>query len=164
MDKKIPRGIVVFGAMLIIGSLYETSALFLPRFFTWYKSLFPGLPASLLFVRLLLSVVRRGMGAVLGVGLLFRKRILQKMAVWWSFFILATLYWRHPLSALYIHTQFMLNFMVHVTGDNIWTQGHMVQRVTIGSLIALFLGDIIFWSALICYLWRPATKAWFRQG
>jgi hypothetical protein len=162
MDKKVPKGIVVFGVLLILGSLYETAVLFSPGFFTYYKSLFPELPVSLLFARLFLSVVRRCAGLLLGWGLLGRKEFLRKIAVLWGYFIIATLYWRHPLPALQRHTQFVLNTLAQSTGSDLWTQGNMIDVVTIGTLIVSFLGDIIFWAALICYFLRPATKAWFR--
>ncbi|KPK98517.1 MAG: hypothetical protein AMJ95_03925 [Omnitrophica WOR_2 bacterium SM23_72] len=162
--KKVPKGIVVFGTMLILGSLYETTALFSPRFFTYYKSLFPELPASLLGVRLFLSLVRRPLGLLLGLGLLGRKEFWRKITILWGYFIIATLYWRHPLTAIQIHTRFVLNTLVQSTGSEVWTQGYMVDLVPIGSLIFLFLGDIIFWSALIYYLLRPTTKAWFQTN
>lgn len=147
---------------MILGSLYETAALFSPGFFAYYRSLFPTLPASLLFMRLSLSVVRRASGILLGWGLLGRKEFLRKIAILWGYLIIATLYWRHPLAPLQRHTRFVLNNLVQSTGSDVWTQGNMTDVVTIGTLILLFLGDIIFWAALICYFLRPTTKAGFR--
>ncbi len=162
MAKRNPKGITVFGALLILGSLYETVALFTPGFFAYYKSLFPTLPPSMLLMRFFLSVVRRALGMPLGWGLLSRKEFWRKIAILWGYFLIATLYWRHPLAPLQRHGRFVLNHLVQSTGNDIWTQGNMPDAVTIGSLILLFLGDIIFWAALICYFLRPTTKAWFR--
>ncbi|MFH0827134.1 MAG: hypothetical protein V1923_04550 [Candidatus Omnitrophota bacterium] len=164
MAKKVPKGIVVFGVLLILGSLYETAALFSPGFFTYYKSLFPELSAFLLGARLSLSVIRRSCGLLLGWGLLKRKESLRKITILWGYFILATLYWRHPLPALQRHARFVLTTLTQSTGNDVWMQGNMENAVTIGALILCFLGDIVFWAALICYFLGPSAKAWFRTN
>lgn len=90
-----PRGIFIFGLLLILGSLYKLSGFIR---YDYYVFMFQQLPAGGIGDRYIISIAYRLVGLVTAGGLLLRREWARQIFLCLCIFTLATLYWKHPYS------------------------------------------------------------------
>ena len=92
--RKITIGIVMCAILVIEYSFFGMPI----GGFNVYYSKFRPSPENLIFLRYLFSIFQRLVLLISGIGILFRRDIFRKITIFASFFIISTVYWKHPVA------------------------------------------------------------------
>lgn len=167
-----PRGIAVFGLLLILGSLYK---LFGFIRYDYYVFMFQQLPVGTINDRYIISIAYRVVGLITAGGLLLRREWARQLFICLCVFTLVTLYWKHPYAvfhniAIYQEYTAGINDLPRGTiTDTIYPLypedlgQYRLQRPTIPrvSRILHSLIDLIFCGSAVFYFTRPRIGALF---
>ncbi|MDD5568155.1 MAG: hypothetical protein PHY88_03000 [Candidatus Omnitrophica bacterium] len=147
---------LTIGIALCVILIIAYSFLSLPGSFDSYYVRFRPSPKSLIFIRYLFSLGIRAALFISGIGILFRKDIFRKIAIFVGLFTIATIYWKHP---------------VEVYRKILWWQIRQgvlsVEAIPRIDMLAWFcavtsyLVDIIVSLCLVYYLTRPKVRKLF---
>jgi len=153
MGKKRSKGIIIFSILIFLRSLWDLN---IYTSFSHYCFLFQPLPEKIILARYVFSIFLRMALLISGIGILFLKDIFRKTILFISFFTVATIYWKHPVSC----------FRNIVT--SLAAQGEFTSDVTLtpNTLIWILLAinyiiDIGLSLSLIYYFTRPKVKELF---
>ncbi|MDD2679194.1 MAG: hypothetical protein PHO03_00095 [Candidatus Omnitrophica bacterium] len=155
MENAKPKGVYIFGVMLILVSVVQLAWL---ANYPYYVYIFRQLPAPLIPLRFLVSNALRIIGLICGIGLLRFKARYRKMTLTLFWFVLITVYWKHPYSAFENHLRHVENISA-ASGMN--TMFDLKLFAAVCTVVAISL-DIIFASGFIYYFSRPKIKAYFK--
>ena len=161
--KERPRGVTIFGILLIATSLMQITEWLMPRYFNYYKEIFQPLPEHMIRLRYFISAIRRLSGSVVGIGILCRKDIFRKILLLIAAFTIFTLYWKHPFFAVQNHARNVTSHLSKMMGDCEYITPSTVRLVAIVSLVGLYAMDMAFSVALIYYFTRPRVREWFKD-
>jgi hypothetical protein len=164
MKKKFALGITLFGLYFIADASCQLYIkLLTPNYYSWYSAIFQALPAKMILLRYLLSIAFRIFELVLGVGLLRRKPIFRKLAIFMSWFTIAIVYWKHPFDALVKHTQIVGRHLYPITGSCHLTPLAYTKMIAWISLWCIYAIDIGISALVIYYFTRPRIKEEFKK-
>ncbi len=169
-----PRGIVIFGLLLILGSLYKLSG-FLR--YDYYVFMFQQLPAGGVGDRYIISIAYRIVGLITAGGLLLRKEWARQLFLTLCIFTLATLYWKHPYAvfeniAIYQEYSAGINALPPGTVTEssypiypVERGAYALRRPLIPRLAQILhsLIDLVFCGWAVYYFTRPGVCAAFRK-
>ncbi len=158
MQKKISAGVVIFGVLLILTSIWQAQK-FLS--FDNYSRVFQQLPQFFIVGRYIISITLRVLGFLAGIGLLLRKDIARKLALGIVIFTLFTLYWKHPYFVVYNYYKISFYFTQNPDMMTQFVLPETIKQYALVTLAVFYLFDIIFCSGLIYYFTRPKVKAQF---
>lgn len=150
-----PKGIAVFGMLLILSSLMHMLKLVVER--QVYAEYYAYLPAWLLTARYSFSWFQRLCGILAGAGILARKELARKLALAIGWFTLATVYWKHPYPAVKVHVK----YIDPQFGYFISQIGVPLSTIVLLSVVGLILCDAVFWGIFLYYFSRPSVKRQF---
>lgn len=154
IKKARPRGVVIFGVLLILGSIYKLWG-FLD--YDYYRFMFQQLPEKVILARYFSSVTLRLAGLIAATGVLLLKDGFRKFLLLLCLFTLCSIYWKHPFYVFenisrYTEQQFLnkagageLTYPLHP-----WI-----------SLIFNYAVDIIFFGSALYYFTRSKIKEQF---
>ncbi len=158
MGCKKPKGVVVFGVLLVVSSIFHISTLIFSK--DWYWNNFGYLPPLLLVVRYFFSWVQRILGLAAGLGILNLKNFYRQIALGIAWFTIFALPWKHPYLAFLNHARRLdelLGFLFEKAGH----PEISFTSLTMPALITHYMLDIIFCGSLIYYFTRPEVKKHF---
>lgn len=158
MKDKKPRGIKVFGILIIATSLFQLRHLLNFNYYTW---LFNPIPENFILIRYFFSVLARIIGLIAGAGILFHKDLFRKIALLLFAVIPCITYWKHPFFAVYKHSQATANVVFKSFCVSCLLTPAMIKSIAIASMLILYITDIGFSVCLIYYFTRPKIKQWF---
>jgi len=95
MRKKTLSGIYVFSILIVVVSLWDLQGF---TSFERYRAFFYPLAGKTLVARYIVSIGLRLLLLIAAVGILFHKDIFRRIILFISFFTIATVYWKHPVS------------------------------------------------------------------
>jgi len=154
IQKTRPRGVIVFGVLLIVGSIYKLWG-FLS--YDYYRFMFQQLPESIILVRYCSSIMLRLAGLTAATGVLLLKDGFRKFFVLLCLFTLCSIYWKHPFYVfenISRHTE--RQFFNTTTVEELTYPLHPWI-----SLIFHYAVDIIFSGSALFYFTRPKIKEKF---
>jgi hypothetical protein len=153
-NRKQPRGVVLFGVFLILGSIYKLWG-FLN--YDYYRFMFQQLPDSVILMRYVGSVALRLAGIIVATGLLLLNDMFRKVFMIMCTLTLCTLYWKHPFFVfenISRYTQQMF-FVGAGTGELIDPMRPWIV------MIFNYVIDIIFCGSALFYFTRLQVKEQF---
>ncbi|HOW88299.1 MAG TPA: hypothetical protein PKV84_06565 [Candidatus Omnitrophota bacterium] len=160
--EKLPlsKGVIVFGILLIFTSLEHMLKLSAqkPLYFDAYKYM----PEWFVEVRYAFSWFLRFAGLTAGIGLLARQEFARKLAFAIGAFTVLTVYWKHPVHAVQLHTQYLdkqIGYLLSMTGT-----GVTFTSVAPIAAVVLMINDIIFWGIFFFFFTRPLVKGQFKPS
>lgn len=159
MRYRKPKGIIIFGILLIVSSLIHINTLIVAR--NWYWNNFSYMPPVLILMRFLFSWLQRILGLTAGIGILYQKNWCRLLAISISWFTMFVLYWKHPYRAFLNH----MNYLDQHLGYLFKTFGYpemSFSSLTVLALIVHYCLDILFCGSLIYYFTRPQVKKHFK--
>lgn len=159
MSHKKPKGVIVFGMLLVVSSILHISTLIFSRDWYWYN--FNYLPPAVLITRYLFSWVQRILGVVSGLGILCLKNFYRRLALAIAWFTIFALPWKHPYRAFLNHAQLLdelLGFLFKKAGHSEIS----FTALAVPALITHYVLDIVFCASLIYYFTRPEVKKHFK--
>lgn len=154
INKIQPRGVAIFGVLLILGSVYKLWG-FLN--YDYYRFMFQQLSEEMIRIRYFFSISLRFAALIIATGVLLLKDTFRKLLLLLCLFTICFIYWKHPFFVFenisrYTEQQFLnktvieeLRYPLHP-----WI-----------SLIFSYLMDIIFSGSAIYYFTRPNIKKQF---
>ena len=156
---KISPGVIVVAAILILSSLFRLLTLL--EDYNWYFYIFNYLPKWMILLRYEFSLAQRMVCIVVGMGILSRNDFFRKAALAFSYFTLATLYWKHSYQAFKNHAEYL-------TQNAAWLKAGISGLDFSSFALAAWIGqcvlDIMFWGFIIYFFTRPSVKAQFTSG
>ena len=155
MAKQRLLGLLFFGYFFIFTSLAQLLSFIFN--YNNYQLTFGYLPPALIILRYSLSILGRVLHIIVGVGLLKRKEIFRKIAIWGAGGMIATATFRHPFLNIVNHTHLVLESMGLGKHDASMPSNTLVWIVR-GCILFM---DIIFYGTLMYYLTRPQVKSCF---
>lgn len=150
-------GINIFGIAIIVGG----SLWFLLPYarFPYYQSVFNYLPGSVILARYALSLSRRCLEIVLGLGLLRRKNIFRKISLGFFTIMLLATCWVHPyrLVAMKVESNRKIASILSQDPD---------KRITVQGFINIVYAVIViphmgFAAIFLYYFTRPKVREQF---
>lgn len=159
MRYRKPKGIIIFGILLIVSSLIHIRTLIVAR--NWYWNNFSYMPPIWILTRFLFSWLQRFLGLTAGIGILYQKNWCRRLAIAISWFTIFVLYWKHPYQAFLNHTRYLdqhLDYLLKIIG----CPEISFSALTVSAIIAHYCLDILFCGSLIYYFTRPQVKNHFR--
>jgi len=159
MQKKISKGVVIFGVLFILTSVWQAQKFIS---FDYYSRVFQQLPPFFIVGRYIISIMLRVLGFSAGIGLLLRKDIARKLALGLAIFTILSLYWKHPYSVVYNYYKISFYFTQNPDGVVQFVLPETIKQYTLVTLAVFYLFDILFCSGLIYYFTRPKVKAQFK--
>ncbi|MDE2214598.1 MAG: hypothetical protein KGJ61_05700 [Candidatus Omnitrophica bacterium] len=150
------NGVTVWGWLLILGSLYQMTALALGGY-KHYAYLFGQYPPGIIDLRYGVSWIIKLLGLVAGIGILKLNEWCRKLAVFNSLFVVLLVNLKHPYAAYALHAKYLdqtMGGIFPVTfSDFVWP-ALIIQRSI----------DVIFGLLLIYFFTRPGVKRQFKQN
>lgn len=164
MKKKYPIGIILFSIYFVVDSLIQLYAkLIISNYYSWYSFILQPSPEHIIFQRYLLSIVFRIFKLIVGIGILLRREIFRKLALFMSWFIIIIVYWKHPFEALLKHTQIVINTVYRTTGIYGLTLAPFTRLIAWISLVCVYALDIGVSVLTIYYFTRPYIREQFKR-
>ncbi|MDD2679651.1 MAG: hypothetical protein PHO03_02450 [Candidatus Omnitrophica bacterium] len=150
--EKIPKGIIVFSILIILYSLHGLPTV---DFNTYYAKFYPS-PEKIILARYIFSIALRIVLLVSGIGILLRRDIFRKIILLISFFTIATVYWKHPVSVF-------KKVLIWKVAQGILPVDVIpkIDMLAWSSAIICYVIDIGFALCLLCYFTRPKIKKQF---
>lgn len=151
MKNKKSVGIIVFGVLIILGSLHESLGLRLDHF----RFLLQPLPDKVIVFRYFVFVIMIVLGLVAGIGVFFLRNIFRKMLLFIGFYNISTYLVDGP-------------FLIRNGPKYIEQQISSLPSVTIGpsllwiTTLMTFAIDLSFAICLIYFFTRPKVKEQFK--
>lgn len=165
MKKKFFIGILLISSFYIADALSQLfSKLLMPYYYAWYKELFQPAPEYIVLPRYILSILYRIFELFLGVGILSRKEVFRKLALWMGYVTIAIVYWRHPFEALVKNARPHALHAYHACGHFGLTLAWLTQLIAWSTLVFCYALDIGVSVLVIYYFTRPRVKAWFSDS
>lgn len=158
MRRRKPKGIIIFGTLLIVSSVIHMSTLVFERDWYWYN--YSYMPPVWILTRFLFSWFQRILGLTAGIGILYLKNGCRRLAIAISWFTMLVLYWKHPYEAFLNHTRYLdqrLGYLFKMAGY----PKISFSALTVPALITHYCLDILFCGSLIYYFTRPQIKKHF---
>lgn len=153
-----PIAIIIFGILLILGALYQVQGLNLDA----YRLFFQPLPEQLIISRYFISIAMLVLGFITGIGVMFRKNIFRKSAIFIGCFILYTYVIELPLLVFKNISQYVDQQVVAILS----TTPNITEAQASWSLwsviVVSFAVEIIFSICLIFVFTRPKIKGQFK--
>ena len=170
-----PRGIFLFGLLLILGSLYKLYGFIR---YDYYVFMFQQLPAGSVGDRYLISIAYRLVGLIAAGGLLCRKEWARQLFLALCIFTLATLYWKHPTTVfenISIYQEYIAGINTLPAGTvtestypiypedlgNYALKNPHIPRIT---QILHTLIDLVFSGSAVYYFFRRDVRAAFKDS
>ena len=158
MKNKRPKGVIIFGILIITSSLIHMHKLVLD--YDWNReNMLTCMPEWLVVVRYCFSWFQRILGLTIAIGILRLKNIFRKLGIALGVFTICTLYWKHPYSAFLRHTNYLDQQFGHLLTA---APGITFSSLTLISLIVYYILEIVFWGIFIYYFTHPKVKEQFR--
>lgn len=153
-DKKQPKGVILFGVFLILGSVYKLWGLL---DYDYYRFMFWPLSDQVVFVRYFGSVLLRLVGLLVATGVLLLNDFFRKFFIVLCVLTLCVLYFKHPFFVFenisrYTEQQF---FHRAVTGELTYPLRPWI------SMIVNYAIDIVFCGSALFYFTRPNVRKQF---
>ena len=156
ISKSRPRGVITFGVLLILGSIYKLWG-FLN--FEYYQLMFQSLPEEMILVRYCLSILLRLAGLIIGCGLLVLHNRSRQFFLLLCCLTLCLLYFKHPFFVFEnISRNIEQEFLNAPAG-----QALTYPLYPWISLCFNYAVDIIFAGAALIYFTRPHVKKQFQS-
>lgn len=170
-----PRGIYIFGLLLILGSLIK---LFGFLRYDYYVFMFQQLPAENVGDRYIVSIAYRLVGLITAGGLLLRKEWARQLFLTLCIFTLVTLYWKHPYRVF----QNISIYQEYTAGINVLPAGtvtessfpiypedlgaYQLKNPSIPRITQILhsLIDLVFCGGAVYYFTRPRVRGAFKEG
>lgn len=155
--KKQPQGVILFGAFLILGSIYKLWGF---ANYEYYRFMFQSLPDQVIFIRYCMSVLLRLVGVIVATGILLLNDVFRKFFVVLCVLTLCFLYWKHPFF-VFEHISRLTEerfFGKPVTGELTYPLRPWI------SLIFNYFVDIVFCGSALYYFTRPKVKEQFHSS
>lgn len=155
--RPLSSGVWLFGVFLIISSLNHMYMLGTKS--NLYAEAYSYMPAWFIPVRYAFSWFLRLAGLLSGIGIVTRWEPARKLAIAIGCFTILTVYWKHPIHAVQLHTEYLdkaYGFILSMTGT-----GVTFTSVAPISAVILMLNDVIFWGVFIYFFTRPSIKGQF---
>jgi len=165
MKKKFALGITLFGLYFIVDSLFQIYIkLLTPNYYSWYSAIFQAFPDKIILLRYPLSIAFRIFELALGIGILRREEIFRKFTLFFAWFTISIIYWKHPFDAMYKHTQIVVkNMYPIVAGPCQLTSPAYTNMIAWASLWCVYAIDIAISALAIYYFTRPYIKEEFKR-
>jgi small-conductance mechanosensitive channel len=163
MKKKFAIGVTLFGLYFIADSFFQLyMKFFSPNYYLWYSSIFQPLPEKIIFLRYVFSIIFRVIELAFGLGILCRKDLFRKLAIFMSWFAIAVIYWKHPVGAFTKHANAVINHIYPATNCQLSSpvNKEFVYWVSLGVVYAI---DIGIAALAIYYFTRPRIKEEFKK-
>ncbi|MGA2775646.1 MAG: hypothetical protein ABSE81_06265 [Candidatus Omnitrophota bacterium] len=157
MEKKRSVGIIVFGILMILGSLVQ-----LPVGISSYSVLLKPLPESVIIVRDCIMKLLLILGAISGVGILWLKDIFRKIAVFLSVLVILDYIIQLPFFVLKNIPDFIHQQTIKTTAMNPTISQHFHSSLLWTSAILAWAIDIGFAICVIYFFTRPKVKDQFK--
>lgn len=161
--RKMPKGVMIFGALLVITSLIQMRTFIVYSRLGYYDFLFQPLPESVIFIRGFCTAILRIAGFASGVGILCGREIFRKTALAVAVVTVLTFYLKHPYYAVRKHAEVTAQLVAMKTGAFKVTEASMVDFIAKSSVFALWAIDVGFAVAVIYYFTRPQVRQWFKE-
>lgn len=167
MDRhNAPRGIYIFAILFTASSLMHMLTLASSK--SWYLALYSYMDPAVVELRYLFSWLQRIAGLTAGIGLLYYKNFSRKLAIVIGWFTIATIYWKHPITAFKEHAQILDSSQTSLQLANILKQTggaeayvpSFSELAVLSSIVHSAL-DITFCALLIYYFTRPEIIDFF---
>lgn len=170
-----PRGIAVFGLLLILGTLYK---LFGFLRYDYYIFMFQQLPVGSINDRYIISIAYRVVGLITAGGLLLRCEWARQLFICLCVFTLLTLYWKHPRDVFHN----IAIYQEYTSGINALPAGTVIEMaypiypedlgnyrlqrplIPFWSRVVHSLVDLVFCGSAVYYFTRRHVGAAFKEG
>ncbi|MBF0571106.1 MAG: hypothetical protein HQL12_04475 [Candidatus Omnitrophica bacterium] len=153
MFLKRPIGIVIFGGLLIITSIYE---LYHIPSYSGYKFVNREFPERIIAVRYYVSYILRVFGLACGAGVICLNDNFRKILIGLCYFSISTIYLRHTYKGF-------LNYTTSAYYQNNVTD-FSLQAFTWMAVIVSWSVEVSFCLAAIYYFSRPGVVKYFIKG
>ena len=164
MKKKFALGITLFGLYFFVDSFFQLYAkLLTPNYYSWYSTIFQPAPEKTIFLRYLFSILYRIFELALGIGIFRRQEIFRKFALFFSWFTISIIYWKHPFDALINHSQIIGKNIQPIVGSCQVTSPAYINMIARISLWCVYTMDIGISALVIYYFTRPYIKEQFKR-
>jgi len=147
IKRKIPWPVAIMAVLLISASIHKLIGL---SDYEYYQFMFQQVSPQLLPFRYIVSLSLRGLGIMIGFGLLFGRELARKMAIILSFLTIILLPWKHPYAVF----------------QNVAerTAGYFEAPADpLPGFIFYTTLDLVFCLLMIFFLTRPKIKEFFRK-
>lgn len=162
MSNKYPKGITIFGILLIVSSTMHMHTLL---DFEHYRYLFHPLPEGIILLRYSISWGMRIIGLISAVGILRLKDIFRKISIYLFIFTILTVNWKHPCFGFQNHAAYLDKFLkdsglypLEIWGTRIPSFSSLAN---VSALCAQIL-EVLFAAVFIYYFTRPKIKVRFK--
>ncbi len=154
LDRERPRGVVVFGVLLIMGSFYKLWGL---SNYEYYQFMFQQLSEKTIFVRYILSFALRFVGVMAATGVLVLKDGYRKLFMLLCLGTICLIWCKHPIFVFENISKLTdQQFLNKAVGEELThSSRHWI------SLIFNYTVDIIFAGSALYYFSRPNVKKQF---
>jgi len=152
-----PYAIQALGMLYIFTSLSQMYTLTMRK--EWYLEVYAYMPIWLAYTRYAFSWAQRIIGITGGIGLILRRSFGHWIILGINVFTILTVYWKHPYTGFLRHAQ-----ALDIQYPLFFQQYPFLSFASLArwSMIGHILFDIVFCSAVIYFLTRPAVKQHFR--
>jgi len=151
MPPKRPIGIIIFGGLLIVTSIYELCHI--PAY-SDYKIINKEFPDKIIIIRFFVSYLLRMIGLACGVGVICLNEHFRKILIGLSYFSIFTIYLRHTYNGFLMYVT-PLYYQNHVTDFSLQAFTWMAVMISWGI-------EVSFCLAVIYYFTRPGVVKCFR--
>jgi hypothetical protein len=158
--KPLLRGIKIFGILLIAASVWQLRSAVICGKTGAYEQMFWYMSFPLLKLRFFVTIALRGMGLVCAVGILERREFSRKLLIALACFSLATLFWKHPFSAIEQYVWFLADILPRHMGWPMLSD-RVISQMVVPVFAVLNATDLLFSVAVIRYFTHPSVKSWF---
>jgi hypothetical protein len=148
---KRPVGIIIFGVLLIVTSIYE---LYHIPHYKDYQLINKEFPREMIGIRFIVSYLLRIVGFASGVGVILLNNYFRKVLIGLSCFSILTIYLRHTYQGFLLYT------------EPVYYQGHVtdfsLQTFTWMAVLVSWTIEVGFCLSVIYYFTRPGVVKCFR--
>ncbi len=161
MKNNLPKGVIIFSVLIIIGSLLGLKYLvFMPEH---YKTVLSSkMSESVIFYRYIGSISVRLLTIAVAVGLLFNKEICRKFMILIALLTIIFIYWKHPSFILEEGAKEVAAACSSSGACNAQLKDFISGYLPWIMLVLLYIRDIGFSLAVIYYFTRPKIKERFK--
>ncbi|OPX28911.1 MAG: hypothetical protein B1H08_05050 [Candidatus Omnitrophica bacterium 4484_171] len=130
--------------------------------FKYYHSFFIlDYPEKFIIIRYCFSIALRIFLTASVIGLFLKKDIFRRALIFFSFFNIFTLYWKHPVPVFRKIINEIFKKMAAINAYPSYVLMKNYDKILYSSLAAVYIVDILFSLSLIYFLTRPYVKKHF---
>ena len=153
------RCIWILGIIIILYILKDLPGII--KFKHYHLFFILNYPEKFIIIRYCFSVALRIFLTVSVIGLFLKKDIFRRALIFFSFFNVFTLYWKHPIFVFEKIINEIFGKLIAINAYSSYALMKNYDRILYSALAVIYIVDILFSLSLIYFLTRPYVKEHF---